>query len=187
MRIQPLTPPYRPETGEALARWMPPGTDGVEPLALFRLLMVAPDLADRMRPLGARLLGQPAISVRDRELLIARTTARCGAEYEWGVHITAFGRAAAGLSDAQVRSTAVGSPDDDVWDEHEQAVLRLADELHDGCGVSDSTLEELRSEWPDALVLEAVVCCGWYRLLSGVINTAQLEAEPWAERFPETP
>jgi hypothetical protein len=28
-----------------------------------------------------------ALSLRHRELLILRTTALCGAEYEWGVHV----------------------------------------------------------------------------------------------------
>lgn len=185
VRIAPLDPPYDAATAEFLAKWMPPGADAVEPLALFRLLAVHPELASRMRPLGSGLLGKPRLTVRERELLIARTTARCGAGYEWGVHITTFARSEVGLSEAQIRSTAVGSPDDAVWDEHDRAVLRLADELHDGCTASDQTLTALRARWSDVLLLEAVICCGWYRLLSGVINTAQLDPEPWAEPFPE--
>lgn len=98
-RLRPLTPPYDPATEDVLAAWMPPGTDDVDPLALFRLLAVHDDLASRMRPLGSGLLGHPRLPIRDRELLIARTTARCGAEYEWGVHITAFGRPAAAFTD----------------------------------------------------------------------------------------
>lgn len=181
--LRPLTPPYDPAAEELFAAWMPPGTD-VEPLALFRLLVVHDDLASRMRPLGAGLLGHPRLPIRDRELLIARTTARCGAEYEWGVHITAFGRPAAGLTDGQVTSTAIGSPNDECWDDHDRHVLRLADELHDECHVSDETMAALLASWSDDQLLEAVVCCGWYRLLCGVIVAGRLDPEPWAERFP---
>lgn len=184
-RIEPIAPPYDGDTEELLASWMPPGTDGVEPLALFRLLAVHDELAGRMRPLGAGLLGRPRLEVRERELLIARTTARCDAGYEWGIHVTAFGRTAAEMTDEQVRSTAIGSPDDDCWDDHERAVLRLADELHDGCTVSDATMGTLLSRWSEDRFLEAVICCGWYRLLSGVIAVGRLEAEPWAEAFPQ--
>lgn len=183
-RIAPLEPPYDAATAEMLAKWMPPGTDGTEPLALFRVLARHPDLMGRMRPLGSGLLGRPTLTVRERELLIARTTARSGAGYEWGVHVTAFARPMVGLSEAQISSTATGSPDDAVWDEHDRAVLRLADALFDTTTVDDATLAALRRKWSDEQVLEAVVCCGWYRLLSGVIGVAGLHSEPWAEPFP---
>lgn len=183
--IAPVEPPYEPAVADMLAKWMPPGNDGIEPLALFRVLAIHSELFGRMRPLGAGLLGKPRLTVRERELLIARTTARSGAGYEWGVHVTSFARPQVGLSEAQIRSTAVGSPDDDVWDdEHDRAVLRLADELHETTSISDETMQVLRSRWSDDLLLEAVICCGWYRLLSGVINVADLEPETWAEPFP---
>lgn len=183
-RMTPLSPPYPPDTAAMLAKWMPPGADGMEPLALFRLLAVHDDLFGRMRPLGAGLLGRPRLSVRDREILILRTTARAGAGYEWGVHVTGFG-ALTGLDDAQIRSTAVGGPEDPCWDDpHDRHVLALADALHEGCDVDDAVLAALRTTWTDDLVLEAVICCGWYRLLSGVINVGGLDPEPWAAPFP---
>ena len=83
-RIAPLRPPYEPEIAALLAKWMPPGGD-VEPLALFRTLAVHDDLASRMRPLGAGILGHGRLDPRDREILIHRTCARAGAEYEFGI------------------------------------------------------------------------------------------------------
>ena len=55
-RIAPLEPPYAQEVGAMLARWMPPDS-GAEPLRLFRTLAVHPELAARMRPLGAFMVG----------------------------------------------------------------------------------------------------------------------------------
>src|ERR671934_3054378 len=108
-RIEPVQPPYEREIGEQLAKWMPPGAP-VEPLALFRTLVVHPELASRMRPLGSALLAHGLLESRDREIVVLRTCARAGAEYEWGVHAVAFA-SSAGLNEAQVAATAAGDGD----------------------------------------------------------------------------
>ena len=180
-RIAPVEPPYDEETAEMLRKWMPPGAD-VEPLALFRTLVVNPELAARMRPLGALLLGKPSIDPREREVVIHRATARAGAEYEWGVHAVAFGRPL-GLTDEQVAATVHGDADDPAWSRRDRLLVRLVDELHDTAHVSDELWAELAREWEPSHLLELVVCAGWYRLISQVINAAGVELEPWAERF----
>ena len=181
-RIPPIEPPYEPEIEESLRKWMPPGAE-VEPLRLFRTLMVHPELAARMRPLGAALLGHPTVEPREREVVIHRATARAGAEYEWGVHAVAFGRPL-GLTDEQIAATAGGDADDPAWSERDRLLVRLVDELHDTATVSDELWSELEGSWSASQLLELVVCAGWYRLISGVIGAARIELEPWAERFP---
>jgi alkylhydroperoxidase family enzyme len=181
-RIAPIEPPYEPEIEESLLKWMPPGA-AVEPLKLFRTLMVHPELASRMRPLGAALLGHPTVEPREREIVIHRATARAGAEYEWGVHAVAFGRPL-GLTDEQIAATAAGSPDDPAWSARDALLVRLVDELHDTATISDELWAELAGEWEPPQLLELLVCAGWYRLISQVINAAGVELEPWAERFP---
>ena len=59
--------------------------------------------------------------MRDREIVIDRVCARCGCEYEWGVHVAYFaGRV--GLTIAQVASLTFGGSDDPCWtDEREPA------------------------------------------------------------------
>src|SRR6266581_8315621 len=103
-RIAPLSPPYEPEVAAALAKWMPPGSAS-EPLKLFRTLYQNPQLSSRMRPLGAGILGsQSSLDSREREILIDRTCARCGCEYEWGIHVAAYGEAV-GLDRTQLEDT----------------------------------------------------------------------------------
>jgi len=99
-RVPPVEPPYDPDTEAMLRRWMPPGAD-MEPLALFRTLAVHDDLAARMRPLGAGILGHGRIEARDREILIRARVRAGGREYEWGVHVVAFGRPL-GLTEDQI-------------------------------------------------------------------------------------
>jgi alkylhydroperoxidase family enzyme len=162
---------------------MPPGS-GVEPLKLFRTLVVNQDLADRMRPLGAGLLGHGRLSLRERELVIDRATARAGAEYEWGVHVTAFGEAA-GLTEDELDATAAGGPGD-FADPADADLITLVDELHDTAAVSDDLWARLAARYDEPTLLELVILAGWYRLIAGVINAVGIELEPWAARFPAT-
>ena len=181
-RIAPLQPPYEPELAAMLAKWMPPGSE-VEPLALFRTLAVHDGLFSRMRPLGAGLLGHPRLDPRERELLILRTCARAGAEYEWGVHAVAFARPL-GLSDEQIAATALGSAEDRVWPQADAQLIAAADALYDTDTIPDELWAKLSERLGQDQLLELVILAGWYRLISYVINAAQVELEPWAERFP---
>ena len=181
-RIAPLEPPYSPETDAALRRWMPPGAD-VEPLKLFRTLNVHEQLASRMRPLGAGILAHGLLDPREREIVIHRTCARAGAEYEWGVHALAFG-GPLGLSDEQIAASVLGSSEDAAWDEPDRLLVALADELHDTATVSQELWERLSARFSDEQIIELLVTAGWYRLLSYVINGAGVQLEPWAARFP---
>jgi alkylhydroperoxidase family enzyme len=181
-RIAPLEPPYEPATAAMLQKWMPPGS-AVEPLALFRTLAVHDELMSRMRPLGAGILGHGRIEPRDREIVIHRTCARAGAEYEWGVHAVAFGKPL-GLTDEQIAATVMGDADDPAWSEGDRLLVALVDELHDTCAVGAALWAALAERFSDDQLLELLIISGWYRLLSGVINAVGIEREAWAARFP---
>lgn len=181
-RIAPLEPPYSAETEQMLERWMPPDS-GLEPLRLFRTLAVHESLAARMRPLGAGILAHGLLEPRDRELMIHRTCARCGAEYEWGVHAVFFGPQVE-LTDEQLVATVRGRSDDPVWCDRERAVIALADELHDAAQVSDATYAVLARHFSQPQILELVIASGWYHTISFVLGAARVQLEPWAARFP---
>ncbi len=186
-RIAPLEPPYEPEVAEQLARWMPGGWDPgseIEPLALFRTLNVHRELASRMRPLGAGILGSRAtVPLALRELMIDRTCALAGAEYEWGVHASAFG-AAAGLDEQRLRATAAGGSGEAGWDPGQRAVLALAEELHGTSTISEELWAELSARFSEQQIIELVVTAGWYHVIAYVCNGLRVPLEPWAMRFP---
>ncbi len=183
-RVAPLAPPYESEIAESLARWMPPGS-GVEPLMLFRTLHRHPQLTSRMLPWGAAILGnQSPLDRRERAIVIDRTCARCGCEYEWGVHVAAFG-SAIGLTSVQLEDTASMAADEALWSERERALIRLVDELHETATISDALWERLAAQWSVPQILELVVIVGWYHLISFVANAAHVDLEPWAARFPQ--
>lgn len=181
-RIDPVEPPYTPEIEAYLGKWMPPGVDA-PPLRLFRTLALHPGLASRMCPLGAGILGHGLITPREREIVLLRTCARAGAEYEWGVHTVVFARPL-GLDAERIAATAMAGPDDPAWSPRERVLITLADELHESAGVSDETFRELTEGWSEAEILELVTIAGWYRLLAAIIAVARVEPEPWADSFP---
>jgi 4-carboxymuconolactone decarboxylase len=183
-RIAPLDPPYAPEIAASLAKWMPPGSK-MEPLKLFRTLVRNPEISSRLRAVGAGILGpHSTIAPREREILIDRTAALCGCEYEWGVHATAFG-AAVGLTPEALRATAIGAPADPVWNERDALLMRLADELHQTAHVSDSLWSALAVHWDVPQLLELLIIAGMYHTIAYLANGAQVAPEEWAARFPE--
>ncbi|WP_369382190.1 carboxymuconolactone decarboxylase family protein [Streptomyces sp. cg36] len=184
-RIDPLDPPYPAPIGRALRRWMPPGA-AHEPLTLFRVLHRNPELASRMFALGAGLLGHGLLPAADRELVIARVTARAGCGYEWGVHAATLSRQV-GLTQAQLEATTEADPfSRATWSPPHTALLRAVDELHDTAHLSDAAWEALRAHYDEERVLEFLVLAGWYRTIGYLANGLLLEPEPWATPFPET-
>lgn len=181
-RVTPLSPPYEPEIDTALRRWMPPGA-AMDPLLLFRVLHVHPDLASRMRVLGAGLLGSSSFPPADREVVIARVCARTGCEYEWGVHAAAFGEAV-GLTPEQVSATVLDSEPSAVWSPAHRALIAAVDELHDTAHLSDGAWAALREHYDDRQLIEFLVLAGWYRTISYLANGLRLDREAWAARFP---
>ena len=182
-RIAPLTPPYDPETEASLLKWMPPGSP-IEPLLLFRTIMLHGQLAGRMRGTGAGILGATAtVPAPLREVMIHRTCALTGAEYEWGVHAVAFGRRL-GLTDEQLHSTAHGASADACWDRHQSIVFELADQLHVTSAIADELWERLVDAFDAEQIIELIVTAGWYHVIAYVCNGLRLEHEPWAATFP---
>jgi alkylhydroperoxidase family enzyme len=166
---------------------MMPRHSPVEPLKLFRVLVRHPPLAAAMTALGRFVLGRGlALDLRDRELIIHRVCARCGCEYEWGVHAASFA-AAAGLSPEQLAATVAGAPKSPLWSARDALLLRIVDELHDTGTISASTWESGDGLWNEAQRLELLLIAGWYHAIAFIANGAGVEREEWAARFPSAP
>jgi len=183
-RIAPLEPPYAPELEALLARMTPPGAPNI--LALFRVFAHNPELATRSTGWGGYLLGRKAsLPLRDREVVINRVCARCGAQYEWGVHVAAFGEAA-GFSPQQNAAIADPAADDAALSERDRLLVRMADELHDTATVSDDLWPRLAAVWTPPQLVELLMLAGWYHAISYVCNAARVPLEDWAARWAPT-
>jgi len=177
-RIAPLQPPYPPEIGEQFDRIM----RGAPPLLLFRMMAGHTRAWEKFR--GGSLLDRGPLSLREREVVIDRTCARTGCEYEWGVHVAAFAEAAH-LTDEQVRATVLGKADASCWSAAEQALIATVDALHERATLSDAEFKALSAHYEDAKILEIIQLCGFYRTVSYLANALALPLEENAARFPK--
>ncbi len=180
-RIAPLEPPYPDDVDQELRSMMPPG---VPPIALFRTLVRNRSMAQAMRTWGAYELGRRlTISLRQREIVIDRTCARCGCEYEWGVHV-AFFAARAGLDEAQITSLTHGVPSDPCWlDPGDRLLIEAVDQLHETADLADGLWAALADMFDERQLLDLLLLAGWYHAISFVARAARVANEPAAPRF----
>jgi alkylhydroperoxidase family enzyme len=180
-RLAPLQPPFPEPVATALSRLM--GGQEQEPLALFRTLAHHDALLDRFRQVGSTLLTFGRIDVADRETVIHRTTARCGASYEWGVHAALFAPAL-GLGEDWLRATWHGTPEDPAFTPRQALLVAMCDELHEAATLSDATWTALRVAYADEQLVELICLAGFYHLVSFACGAFAVEAEPWATAVP---
>jgi len=176
--LQPLPEPWPDDIAAALAKY--PQRDGYV-IQLFRVF------ANSRRFLQkgvANLLDRDSpLPMRQREIVILRTTARNDCEYEWGVHVAAFS-AHVGLGEAEVAATRLAPADAACWTAEESLLLRVVDELCDGGGLTETTRAAFAETWSPEQQLEILALCGNYHTVSFVANVARLAPEAFAARFP---
>ena len=176
-RIAALQPPYDPDIQTQFDRIM----RGAPPLMLFRVMAGNARAWEKFRAGG--LLDRGPLSLREREIVIDRTCARTGCEYEWGVHVAIFAEAA-GLTDEQVRATVVGNADAPCWSAAERALIAAVDALHERATLSGDEFKALSAHYDDAKIFEIMLLCGFYRTVSYLANGLDLPLEETAARFP---
>lgn len=180
-RIAPVQPPFPVEVAEQLAAMMPAGEP---PIALFRTFAHNLPMTRAMHGWGVYTLGRTfSVSMRLREIAIVRTCARCGCEYEWGVHVARFARRV-GLTDQQIESLTYGHADDACWsDLPERLLIQLVDVLHDHSDIDDSLWTRLAEVFNAAQLLDLMLLTGWYHAISYVGRAARVASEPGTPRF----
>lgn len=179
-RIEPAARPYDDDMEKTLDNLMPPG---VEPLVLFRTLARNPRVFRRFMAGG--LLDKGSISLREREIVIDRTCARCGGEYEWGVHVAFFGEKV-GFGPAEIAATVAPGADAGCWSPREKLIVRLVDQLHETSTIDDGLWQALAAEFSDEQLLEMIVLTGFYHMVSFAVNATKLPMESYAACFPQT-
>ena len=148
---------------------------------MFRVIASNPRAWEKFRA-GALLDGGP-LSMREREIVIDRTCALTGSEYEWGIHVAIFAKAAE-LTDAQVRATALESADAACWSTREQTLIAAVDALHHRATLSTDEFATLSDHYDHSEIFEIILLCGFYRTVAYLTNALDLPLEESAARFP---
>jgi hypothetical protein len=108
---------------------------------------------------------------------------RCNSVFEFGQH-TVIGKAA-GITEDEV-SQIVLPPNSTRFARGDVALLHMVDELIDANRVSDETWHWLVSRWDDAELLELLMVAGFYWMIAGILNSADVEPEPGTPGWPTT-
>ncbi len=177
-RIAPLVPPYQAEIQGQFDRIM----RGAPPLMLFRVVASNARVWEKFR--AGSLLDRGPLSLREREIVIDRTCALNGCEYEWGVHVTTFAHAA-GLNETEVRATVREGAAATCWSPPERALIAAVDALHARATLGDDEFAALSAHYNDAKIFEIILLCGFYRTVSYLANGLKLPLEEKAARFPD--
>ncbi|MBU8876039.1 carboxymuconolactone decarboxylase family protein [Reyranella sp. MMS21-HV4-11] len=180
-RIAPAEAPYPPQIAAALERIMPAG---VAPLVLFRTMARNPRVFERMFAGG--LLDRGVLSQRQREVVIDRTTAKLGAEYEWGVHIAFFAEKV-GFDADMIAATVHGPADAPCWSADEQALLAAVDDMVEQHTIGDATWARLAAHFDETQILEVIALAGYYHTISFLCRALDLPLESYGVRFPAAP
>jgi alkylhydroperoxidase family enzyme len=176
-RIGPAPTPLPRDMQEAVDAVM----RGAPPLTLFTTM--ARDRRLFFKFFNSGLLDRGHLTIRQREVVIDRVTASCGAEYEWGVHVAVYA-AKAGFTDAQIASLVTGGPDDACWDDADRLLIRLCDGLQENCTIDDDLWSALAANYSDEAIIELILLAGTYRTVSYLVNGLRLPLEAGARRFP---
>lgn len=159
---------------------VPAAADDPRQLNIFRTLVHNRPLYKGFLALGGHLLGGGVLPAREREIVVLRTGWRAGSEYEFGQHTRIGGDA--GLTDEEIARLATDASAG--WSEDDAALVAMVDELCADDVVSESTWQRLRACWDEAQLLELLVLCGYYRLVSGLLNSTGVALEPETAGWP---
>ena len=149
-------------------------------MALFATLAHHPRLLKRWSDFGGLLLAGGTLPARDREVLILRTAANTGADYEWGNHLP-LGRHV-GLTDEEMSDLATTAADG--ANTHDALLVRAADELHVDNVIGDATWAELAAVYDEAQLIELCMVVGQYHLVAVTLNARRIQREAGLSGIP---
>jgi alkylhydroperoxidase family enzyme len=171
-RIAPLADDeLTPEQVEALEPMRATG----RVLNIFRTLANAPKALTRFQQWGAYVLSRRNdLPAREREIVILRTGYLCKSGYEWTQHVGIGLRE--GLTADEIGKIKRGASAG--WSAADQALIRAADELHEGQFISDATWAALGAHFSQKQQMDVVFTAAQYTQVSMFLNTfgVQLDA-----------
>ena len=144
----------------------------------FNALLRSPDLADRVQKVGEYIRFGSSLPAKLNELAILVTARHWTAQYEWYAHHQFAMKA--GLDPAIAQAIAERRRPQGMSRE-EAAVHDFCRELHESKGVSDAAFAEAKACFGEQGVVDLVAACGYYTLVSMVLNVDRHPLPPGVE------
>jgi len=177
-RITPLSQPYPAALAAALDRLTPP--DGEAPM-LFRIIGTSQRAWDKFT--AGSLLDKGPLPIRERELVIFRTAARIGADYEWGMHAALFAQRC-GIEVDQLNALAKLGADEGGWSAADAALVATVDALIDDRHLSDAQYARMAAHFTPEQQIEIVQLVGFYQGVALIVGAFSIQPEPGTPQIP---
>ncbi len=192
-KINPLLPPdWNEEILDALGafpgslnfvmgKWAEQSEDqrGLNTLGMFAHY---PELAKAFMTLNSHVAANSSLPVRERELLILRTSWLVKSEYEFVQHLI-LGRRA-GLSEAELERIQLG-PKAEGWSSDDAELISVADDLYHHTRVSDATFAKLATRFSNKEIMDMIFLVGSYTVLAMGVGSFDITMESGLEPLPE--
>jgi len=157
-----------------MSRWEA-GGDDARGVNMLGALAQYPELAKAFLTFNCHVASNSSLNARDRELLILRVGWLRKSEYEFAQHII-LGRRA-GLTDKEIERTQYG-PDADGWSDEDRDLIRAADELNLGAGITESSFEKLSARYDHTQIMDMIFLVGCYINVALCISSFNIPLEP---------
>ena len=126
--------------------------------------------------LGGAILGRQKLNPHMRELVILMVSQLEGGEYEWVQHVPIA--EAAGVSRAKIDAIEAGRFEESCFDNREQVLLRLAREVIEKVRAEEETVKAANRHFSPQEIVEIIVTCGFYMMLSRLTETTRTDIDP---------
>ena len=137
-----------------------------------------PALAKAFLTLNKHVAVDSTLIVRDRELIILRTSWLKKSEYEYVQHLILGARA--GLQEEDFLRIQIGA-DAEGWDAKDATLIQVVDDLHHHSKISAATWARLEPHYTHQQVLDMICLAGYYETLAKAINSFDVPLEEGCE------
>lgn len=151
-------------------------TGGWNDYVFARVMVQHPDLYRPYIPFGSRIMRGSSLPERDREILVLRTVALCGDNYERAHHVQIARQI--GMTDTDIKAALSGAP---ALAPFEEKLVKAAEELVRDHFLSDKTWKALNQRYSMPQMMEVVFLVGNFTLLSMVTNSFGIPLEEGLE------
>lgn len=145
-------------------------------LNFFKVLVQHPQLFGSYTPFAMQLGTRTILPVRDKEVIILRTSALCHETYELAHHL--YIAREAGMTDAEIAAAQAGG---EGLSPFEQLLIRAVEDLVGNYCISDEIWAALAEHYTTQQLIELVFMVANYTLLAMVNNSLDIRPEEEVE------
>ncbi len=142
---------------------------------LYRVLGASPDMLKAWIDFAWSLRLDAKTPRGLRELIIMRGAQLSGVAYEWAHHWPMAVKA--GVDEAKLHALE-SWPESDLFTDEERAVLQMADEITNGPGATEATIEGLKALFTPSEIVELSLTASFYVCVSRLLTSLEVDVEP---------